>query len=86
MKKRIIALLLCAAVILSSGCSANSDSLPDNTSKEYASSEPVSDTTDTSGGASDGSSQQEQTDAPFLFSVHNRILLFLMGNSPLYKV
>ena len=63
MKKRIIALLLCAAVILSSGCSANSDSLPDNTSKEYASSEPVSDTTDTSGGASDGSSQQEQTDA-----------------------
>ena len=30
--------------------------------------------------------QQEQTDAPFLFSVHNRILLFLMGNSPLYKV
>ena len=63
MKKRIIALLLCAAVILSSGCSANSDSLPDNTSKEYTSSEPVSDTTDTSGGTSDDSSQQTQTDA-----------------------
>ena len=63
MKKRIIALLLCAAVILSSGCSANSDSLPDNTSKEYTSSEPVSDTTDTSGGISDDSSQQTQTDA-----------------------
>ena len=63
MRKRIIALLLCAAVILSSGCSANSDSLPDNTSKEYTSSEPVSDTTDTSGGISDDSSQQTQTDA-----------------------
>ena len=63
MKKRILTLLLCAAVILSSGCSANNDSLPDNTSKEYTSSEPVSDTTDTSGGTSDDSSQQTQTDA-----------------------
>lgn len=63
MKKRIIALLLCAAVILSSGCSANSDSLPDNTSEEYTSSESGTDTTDTSGGTSDDSSQQTQTDA-----------------------
>ena len=63
MRKRIIALLLCAAVILSSGCSANSDSLPDNTSKEYTSAESGADIIDTSGGTSDDSSQQTQTDA-----------------------
>ena len=63
MKKRIIALLLCAAVILSSGCTASNDSLPDNTSEEYTSSESGTDTTDTSGGTSDDSSQQTQTDA-----------------------
>lgn len=63
MKKRIIALLLCAAVILSSGCTASNDSLPDNTSEEYTSSESGTDTTDTSGGTSYDSSQQTQTDA-----------------------
>ena len=63
MRKRIIALLLCAAVILSSSCSASNDNLSDNASKEYTSAESGADIIDTSGGASDGSSQQEQTDA-----------------------
>ena len=62
MRKRILTLLLCAAVILSSGCSVNSNSSPDNTSQEYTSYESGSDTTDTSGGTSDDSSQQTQTD------------------------
>ena len=63
MKKRIIALLLCAAVILSSGCSASNDNLSDKTSEEYTSSGSGADTTDTSGNTSDDSSQQTQTDS-----------------------
>ena len=62
MKKRILTLLLCAAVILSSGCSASNDNSSDGASEEYTSYESGSDTTDTSGDTSDDSSQQTQTD------------------------
>lgn len=52
MKKRIIALLLCAAVILSSGCSASNGKLPDISSSDSisdnASSEAGTETTGTS--------------------------------------
>ena len=62
MRKRILTLLLCAAVILSSGCSASNDNSSDGASEEYTSYESGSDTTDTSGDTSDDSSQQTQTD------------------------